>query len=254
MSLNDVDITQILISKPRKSDSTYICPIYYHIKKEKLIHVFENAIIVSIKPLQQRDEYFVYIKCKSSNNFIYDVNKHIIDVVRNKSIIWFNNNMNTDLIEDYYTNTLIYDKMFGDVIRLKCVGNESLLNGYINQKTKLTVVFDHIRFYKQKFVLECHVDDVQPTISICEIKDITDSECDDDPFIDDVPFPNNEDVKKIKEECLDTTNKYIVELKTKLYTMEYKIQGIEKIKSELLNTNLISDIIRLCNDLENICE
>lgn len=255
MTVDDLQVDKILISKPRKSEHTYICPIYYESKKEELALTFEHATIISIKPLQQRNETFIYMKCKTRNNLMYDINTHIVDVVKEKSIQWFNNNMNTELIEDYYTNTLVYDKTHGDVIRLKVIGDESVLKEIVGTKVSITCVFEQLRIYKQKFVLECHVTNVTPSPqSNCEIAIASDIEDVADTYEDDVPSPNEEDIKRIKDECLEATNKYLIDIKTQLHTLEYKIQGIEKIKSELLKTTLIDDIIRLCNDLENICD
>lgn len=84
MSAVDIDLQDIIISKPRKSNNSYVCHMYYDTKKNKFTWTLKNAWILSVKPLQQRNESFVYFKCKSANNFMYDLNTYVIDVVKEK--------------------------------------------------------------------------------------------------------------------------------------------------------------------------
>jgi hypothetical protein len=181
---------------------------------------------------------------------VFDLNTFIVETVKDKSPAWFNNNLNVDLVEDYYTNTLVYDKKHGDVIRLKCVGDDNVLQQLIMQKANVTIGFDNLRFYKQKFILECHIESVEQVEYVSEpgLNDVED-ECEED-----VPCPSEEDIKEIKEECLEGTNKRLIDLKTELHKLEYKIQNIEQLKNELINSFHIDEVIKLCNDLENICE
>lgn len=250
--IKDIDFDNIIISKPKKIDNTYICPIYYQTKKNKLLITFNNIILLSTKPLQQRNEFFIYIKNKSYNNFIYDLNTLIIDIVKNKSVLWFNNNMNIDLVDDYYTNTLIYDKKYGDVIRLKCIGNEQDINDYIMKKNNITIHINQIRFYKQKFILECEILKCE-TINY----NINDTLINEDDILlieDDIPLPNEDDIYKIKNEYLETINIFLNKIKISFSLLESKINNIEKLKFKLINTLDIDNIIKICNDLEKICE
>lgn len=250
--IKDIALDNIIISKPKKIDNTYICPIYYQTKKNKLLITFNNIILLSTKPLQQRNEFFIYIKNKSYNNFIYDLNTLIIDIVKNKSVLWFNNNMNIDLVDDYYTNTLIYDKKYGDVIRLKCIGNEQDINDYIMKKNNITIHINQIRFYKQKFILECEILKCE-TINY----NINDTLINEDDILlieDDIPLPNEDDIYKIKNEYLETINIFLNKIKISFSLLESKINNIEKLKFKLINTLDIDNIIKICNDLEKICE
>lgn len=160
--------------------------------------------------------------------------------------------MNVELIEDYYTNTLVYDKKHGDIIRLKSIGDDHTLQQHVMKKADVTVTFEQLRFYKQKFVVECVIEDVAELDQDTEPTFIQESS--EEEFEEDIPAPNEDDIKKIKEECLVETDNHLVELKTELHKLEYKIQNIEKLKNELCGTFHIDDVIRICNDLEIICE
>lgn len=252
--MTDIIVDNILISKPRKSDNSYICPIYYENKNDRLIYTFKNACIINVKALQQRNESFVYIKCKHSTDFMYDLNSFIVNVVKDKSVSWFNNNMNNDLIDDYYSNTLVYDKKYGDVIRLKCIGDDDILTVNTLKKVDISVVFNQLRFYKQKFVLECEFQDIV-SVNKCDIRDDLSSEDGDDvSFEEDVPLPDFEEIKRIKEECLESTDRCLGILRTEMGILENKISRMEKLKCDLVENNEIDNIIQICDDLEKIRE
>ncbi len=152
----DISFDKILILKPRKIDNTYVCPIYYSVKKEHFQMKFTNVIVTSVKPLKHRNEFILDFKNKNYYNFLFDLNAFIVNIVKEKSTIWFNNNMNVDLIDDYYTNPLLYDKNNGDIIRLKCIGEENIQEN-IGKKIDITIQFNQLKFYKQKFLLECEI-------------------------------------------------------------------------------------------------
>ena len=146
----------LFINKPKKSDKgTYICPIR---GDGDAIFKFdlENSKIIRLKYLTLTDdEFYVYIQNKSCFDFMYDLNQKIIEIVKSNCGDWFKNNMNVDLIDEYYTNTLVYDKKYGDLIKLKCVGGVSFFE--VEKTYDLSVSLQHLRFYKQKFTLECSI-------------------------------------------------------------------------------------------------
>lgn len=253
MSLNDINISQIIISRPKKSDTTYVCPIYYeNDTRDKLSCVLDNLLLVAIKPLQQRNEFFIYVKNKKINNFIYDLSKHIVEFVKDKSSAWFNNNMNTELIDDYFTNTLVYDKEKGDIIRLKIIGDESVLEDYINKKIKLTLIFDNLRFYRQKFVLESKITDIESVTESFDIKPIDNQEESSDDEYEE-PSPSKDDIENIRAEILKISTDYIDDLKNKCKKIEVQIAKIEKIRNELVDQKQLNLIVPLCEELESLC-
>ncbi len=243
------NIDDIIISKPKKSDNSFLCSLYYKSKKEKPILKLNKMLLVGTKPLMHRNEFFIYIKNPQYNNFIFDLNKYLVSVIKDKSSLWFNSNLNSDMIEDLYTNTIIYDKHYGDVIRLKCVGGdqEHILEELKNKHIDITITLDHVRFYKQKFVLECEVNGF-------EIAHVFDQEHIILPSEDELPFPTYDDIKKIKEDNLELIDHVLEELKDNLHNIEQKILIMETMKSELFKTTDIQNITKICNELEKLWE
>jgi len=240
----------IIISKPRKIENTYICPIYYNQIKNKLQITFTNMIILSFKPLKNRNEFVLYCKNKNYNNFLFDFSSFIIEQVKEKSMEWFKNDHLVDLIDDYYTSPLTYDKKHGDIISFKCIGDEEIIKNNIGKKTNIVIQFTQLKFYKQKFLLECEVINLNETnINYDLIDDENEYN-----IIEEIPEPNIDDINKIKKEYIDNSQKYILELRNMSSEIESKIKALEHIKFNLLNTNNIENVIPLCNDLEKLCE
>ena len=247
----DITFDKIIISKPRRIENTYICPIFYNQKKESLQITFTNMVIIEIKPLKNRNEFILYCKNKNYNNFLFDLSTFIINQVKEKSVIWFKNDHLIDLIDDYYTSPLLYDKNHGDIIKFKCIGNENYIKDYIGKKTDINIQFTQLKFYKQKFLLEAEVINLHEVINNCDI--IEDEDIDNNQ-LEETPEPDLEDINYIKREYIDISDKYLNELKIMLSEIESKIIDIENIKLKLLNTNNIKNIIPICDDLIKLCE
>jgi hypothetical protein len=241
----------LIISKPHKSSGSMVCHMYYPTKKQKFTYTMENALIAYIKPLQQRDENFVYIKAKHANNFMCDFDDAVIEIVKKNSMDWFNTSMNADLIEDYYTTTLVYDKKHKDIIRLKCSGDDDKIKAFVNKNVNITISFDQLRFYKQKFVVECTVADIEEEVSF----NFTDTEEDplvDDDDYDDPPRPNPDDIRAMKEEFSVTLSKYISELKAQRTTIEINLAAANDVLSELEEASDVDSIIAICDKIETL--
>jgi len=197
-----------MISKPKKSDGgTYTCQM-----KDTMLKL-PGSVVVGLKQLTP-DEFVLYIKNKKMYNDIYDINQNIIDTVKNNCTTWFNSNMNTDLIEDYFSNTLIYDKKHGDVIKLKFVDSASE-DVVLDQKADIVIECKQLRFYKQKFVLECELKSFEThdfAIDSDDGIDITDEE-------EDIPCPNEEELTAIKKDYLKKIDEMQHNLSEKLKTV-----------------------------------
>ena len=150
----------MIINKPKKSDqNSYTCVI--STKQKKTFSILLNKCnLVSLK-----DQY-LYLKTSNSDlDTFFDINATIIDIVKENCGEWFNNNMNMDLVEEYFINTLVYDKNQGDLIKIKLISDcKEVLDVNINYSLKLSL--KHLRFYKQKFVIEFNIKDVEVLGSI----------------------------------------------------------------------------------------
>lgn len=246
-----IEVSDVIISKPKKSENSFLCSLYHKNKPHKPMITMSSTLIVGTKPLSQRNEYFVYMKNKVFNNFFYDLNQHITEVVRDKCGMWFNNNINPDLIEDLYTNTLVYDRKHGDIIRVKCVdSNEHTINDLMNQKVDVQLAFTHLRFYKQKFLLECE-------ITSCEPKEC-DIDCEDESqvpiFDDELPAPTYEDLTNIKQECCASIDEYASILETDLKALQSRFDHIKTLRKEIVDTVDIENISRVWTEFEKLRE
>lgn len=251
-----INVDKVLIAKPHRSESSYICHIYYpneSTKRNKLKYTFDNASLLQVKPLQQRNENTIFFKCPSANDFICDLNSHIVKVVKDKSVSWFNTHMNVDLIDDYYTTTILYDKEHGDIIRLKCIDkDDDFFKSFVGKNVIINVTFEQLRFFKQKFVVECIIDSIEERTEPCLIKD-TDNESEIESIEDiDVPTPSPEDIKSIKEELLNASEKYLDDLSEDHNRIQIKIAEITGIIYKLENTNNIEVISEICDIIENL--
>ena len=121
-----MSVSDLMIAKPKKSEGSFICAI-----KQPFIIDLSASQLVHIKDTNDSAQ-FVFLKNKKLYNYMYDLNNKIIDIVKDNCTSWFNTNMNADLIDDYYTNTLVYDKTHGDLIKIKIIGDSLLSNELIN--------------------------------------------------------------------------------------------------------------------------
>lgn len=208
---------KLLISKPKKSDGTFICSI----KQPFLINLLGSQL-VHIKETTDGGQ-FLFLKNKAAYNYIFDLNTSILDIVKGNCSSWFNTNMSSDLIDDYYTNTLVYDKTHGDLIKIKVIGSE-VSEEFVGSTLNLELNAEHLRFYKQKFVLETSVNKCEVACDIIEF-----SSDDDDDLLEeeDEPGPSIEELEQMRDGALLELVSGIEELTKKLEELNMKKQNLE---------------------------
>ena len=232
----NIDIHNIIISKPKKNETTYICPIFYKSINQELKFTIDKTMIVSIKPLQTRNENMITFKSNVAINFFIDLNFHILDTVKQKTKTWFKNNLSIDLVEDYFINLIVFDKKYGDVIKIKIIGDDEQLKAYLLQNVTLTLTALNIRFYKQKFIVEFKVDNVALAKSLVAFKEVPEENLSED----DEPFPPCDIILNMKDE-------YLEKIKSKMA----KFARFEK---ELENTSDLKSIIQICDQVKEEME
>jgi hypothetical protein len=178
-----------------------------------------------------------------------DLNSYIIENVKRNYQTWFVSNMNPDLIDDYYSSTLAYNKEHGDIIKLRCI-NTNLDTFEIKEgKANIDIIFKNLRFYKQKFVLECIIDKYEVHDSKYDlIEDNIDDDVSDEN--EEFPEPDPEEIRTIK-------NNYISKLKNIYDTLENEIMNLDKKKMEALHyisslelTENFSELIKISEEIE----
>jgi hypothetical protein len=248
-----MNVNHIEFSQPKKIDgNTYVCQLFEKKNSKKPIAIsFNDSKVISFK--KNTSDYILTFKNRGMNNFMDDLNSYIIENVKKNYQTWFVSNMNPELIDDYYSTTLAYNKEHGEIIKLRCINanHSEILESAIEQKQKanITVTFRNLRFYKQKFVLECIVDQ-------CDIHDnkydLIEDTIDDisDEHEQEFPEPDPEEIRTIK-------NNYISKLKNIHDTLENEIANLDQKKMEVLDnisslelTENFSELIKISEEIE----
>lgn len=228
----------LIISKPKKQkDNTYEANIYMDTKKNRLTLNFENAFIVN-KKSQEKNNY-IFIVCKKANKTILEVNGIILDNVKANCKSWFKNELSEDLIEEFFTNNIIWDKQHGQVLRLKCLND--LEDVPINQMSNINITLTSLRFYKQKFTIEWTINQIE-LIELKDLENVEDSDSEED-----IPAPLVEDIDSIK-------SNYTTLVKKKI---EYYNGFIRELKSkykELKETFEFPKVCAICDELDKLLE
>ena len=195
MQVNPRDIHAL---KPKKDGSTYFAQLLH--KKKEIRFTLDNALVFPQASLSS-----VLIKHKQLCMYMADLSDHIIHVVKEHCEAWFNNNMDIELIEDYYVNPVKFHKVHGNVIKVKLTNDKSQAREFPDKdsiKANVVIVLKGLRFLKQKFSLEWEVREWSPSITndiefdLLESDDLSTSED------EDLPEPIPDDVDAIKNNLI----------------------------------------------------
>ena len=140
-------VQNMILQKPKKNGSTYFANIFVDKRKNPFILELENVLCF-------HRNGNMYIKSKSLMMYMIDIASYITENVKNNCSEWFHNNMNVDLIDDYYDNVIKFDKEHGNVVRIKCINSLDIFN---TDKYNVHIKFHGLRFSKQKFYIEFEV-------------------------------------------------------------------------------------------------
>ena len=208
----------MFISKPKKSEhGTYVCTIGTSNSKTEYAVPLKTSYIVGTKDTS------IFVKChKNDYNAVYDLCETIVSIVKANCSAWFNTTMSAELVEDYFASPLIYDKTYGDILKLKVLLAEdedlSELKTIFKRRCKINLVLSNIRFYKQKFVLEWIIKDV---IVESEDEDRIEDHLDGDDDID-IPIDDVRDSYLAKLDHRIRSLKDLEELRVRLERATYK--------------------------------
>lgn len=230
----------LIIARPKKSEGSFVCAI-----RQPFEISLSNAQLVHVKETND-DAQFAFMKNKPMYDYFYDLNARIVDIVKQNCGNWFNTNMNPDLIEDYYTNTLVYDKTHGDLIKLKIVGERMLPSDLVGTALNLTLSAKHLRFYKQKFVLELEIDTYE---TACDVIDFSSDDGDTAFDSDDEPYPSTLELKEMKEEVLAMADRELEALEAQLAEVESKIESVKARRKKMDDAVDPDEVIRLYNEI-----
>lgn len=223
-------VSDIIISKPKRDGSTYLAAICYQRKKNACQICIDGATCIP------SNNAFM-IKSRSFMDFMSDLNEHVIEIVKQNCEEWFNNNMSLDLIDEYYSNPMKYDKVHGYVVRIKHEGDICPRQSKVN----VTLRLKGLRFLKQKFGLEWEVVSfTQDTAHGFEF-DMLEAEesASEITSDDDIPEPIPDDVSDIKNQYFTR----LLEIKKSLQTTH------ENILAEIA---LVDDALQQIENADNL--
>lgn len=242
---NTSDISQLSFTKAKKKEGYYICPA-----KGGFNICFNNVSIISIKDTS--NTLILKSKDKDITKFMDDFNSKILKTVIENSPSWFNTNMDTDLIEEYYISTLQYDKQRGETIRLKIKNIDDIEEAKeIGENVSIAVTLKYLKFFKQKFYPEFQVEVIE---ALEDNHDTLQMYSDEEYYPDEEehPVPSYEEVMLMKEECMKIFRNQCNELSEKLCKIEKEYNNSFEKLTKLGNSETLKDIIELCEMYTNL--
>lgn len=224
------------IDKPKKNgNGTYEGMIYKNNKKEVVQLSISNARVVRTK--LHNSEWYLYIQHPSIAKQVSGINSDVIQIVKDNCSSWFKNSLTDELIEDYFTSNIIYDKELGQVIKFKCLNDISDLedHAYVN----LEMTLRKIRFYKQKFVIEWDIEEIE-IMDQCAIIDLDDAD-----DMEDVPMPLGEEIEAMKTSCKE-------QLDLRIRTLQDELSRLQDLDKRVDCVANVADMMCLQDELDKI--
>jgi hypothetical protein len=236
-------VSDIIISKPKRDGSTYLATICYQRKKNACEICIKGATCIM-------SNNAVLIKSKSFMDFMSDLNEYVIDIVKQNCEEWFNNNMSLDLIDEYYSNPMKYDKVYGYVVRIKHEGDISQKQGKVNVRLKL----NGLRFLKQKFGLEWDVVSVTEDMKRGFEFDMVESEesMSDVASDEDIPEPIPDDVSDIKNQYFTQLREIKKSLQTAHENILAEIAQVDDALLQIENADNFKVLSKIYDSIENL--
>lgn len=212
---------------PKKTDTnSYSCQLFIPENERRRVFKYDFKQ-VQVVGFASRDT-IILLKNQDLHNFMFSLNQHIINTVKNNYKTWFASQMDPELVDDYFSTTLTYDKAHGNVVKLQLRDSVSEdIKKYVGTKCKITINFNKLKFFKQKFFLECTIGSIGT--NPCEIKE---EECDVGFGSDDeIPEPSIEDLENMRKTCLAKLTQTLEVLKSSVKMTELRIKSAKRAKN-----------------------
>ena len=248
----------IKIAKPRKQDDgTYFADIYsvsqQQTKPSRYTLSLQHAYVKDVKELKREkvrtDDSSTYTLSIQQDNIVPEIvrlNDDVLSIVKASCVSWFKANLTSELIEEYYANNIMYDKK-GRYLKFRCVND---LSGVPTRTiVNITMVLQGIRFYKQQFVLEWNVDEVEI------IEDDSNVSVDEDIYDHDIPEPFHEDVAGIRAKQMARLQAAVEGIQQEIDTKRKHLSELQRIMERLQEkNNSIENIFALCDQVDDMLE
>jgi hypothetical protein len=253
----DVDITNfdtilsgLTISKPRKTDDSLFGKITFEDKGVN-IH-FNNLEVIRHKRIQHLNKFYSVLVLKVPKSMcktFVDFDNHCINQVKKNIASWFSKALDENIIEEYYTSSVIVSKNDGFLIKLKLYGIEDLLD--TKQRYDMMVTLKGLRFYKQRFIPEWDMHFLKE-IDTDFLNSLQVDDENEDIWIDNdendlfVPEPDIEEIKTMYNtlyEKIETKYKQVSKKNEKYQRLHLEIISLlDKLKSNSMNLQVLENV------------
>lgn len=260
--VSSLELEKLLISKPKKTDDSLFGKISYD-QHQLNVH-FYNSVVVKHKRIKHLTKFYTVLilkvpkkQCKA----MVDFDNHCIEQVKSNIGGWFSKALDENVIEEYYTSSVILSKNDGPLIKIKVQGCDDLLE---STKYDLVISLKGLRFYKQRFIPEWEI------VNLKQVEDdfINSIQSDEentweDELVEDnvVPEPDEETLNQISEAILNKLNDNINTVLHKQRRYEQKIEStkqtisyfndiINKVKNNRFNLSILDEVSNELDELE----
>jgi protein-tyrosine phosphatase len=198
VELSSIDLDQISISKPKKTEDSLFGNISCDAKQLN-VRLYNTQVIQHKKVRHLSKSYTVlFLKVsKATCKHIVELDNHCIDHVKANFASWFAKSFDENIIEDYYTSSVLLSKTNGYVFKLKLQGDDDLLEP---SKYDFVLGLKGLRFYKQRFIPEWEIVNIKPVENdfLNSIRSDSDDSWEEDMIeTESVPEPDAEEVRSI---------------------------------------------------------
>lgn len=233
------------ISKPKRhSSGTYEGQIYKNAKKEYITINIKRCRIVALK--NNNEDNYIYVKEPNIAKTICELTDKMLKIVKENISTWFHNTMSSDIIDDYFIPNIIYDKSYGQLIKFKILNEVN--NIQKDQYVNIDISVRKIRFFKQKFVTEWHIEDIKNEDIFSNISNIEEFDN------EDIPIPDHEEIQTLKKQYIRSINNELSIINDKLSLLTDRKNMFLGALNKISECDNFSDISNLCDHLDKLLE
>ncbi len=218
---NHQNMSSFVLLKPKKDVGSYIGLIKNKDESEPSLKISGYCIGIQ----EEKRSTILYMKSSLLVDFLNTTKNEFCTIVKDNSKDWFGKQMDDELLNEYFLDNVVYDKKYGQVIRILLNSTNTEDLGIKHKYFEATLILKQIRFYKQKFQIEFNIENIN-TLSEDDHYDEFDE--------DDVAMPPIDVVHDIKKEYLE------------------KLSQLEELRKKLIKVDSTKSIVDICSKIKDV--
>jgi hypothetical protein len=248
-----LELDKLNVLKPRKTDDSLFGKITYD-DGQLNMHI-HNSQVIKHKKVKHLSKCYTVLFLKVPKNIckkIVDFDSVCIEQVKTNLGGWFTKALDENVIEEYYTSSIIVSKNDGFILKLKLQGDDDILD---NARYDIIIALKGLRFYKQRFIPEWEIVNIKPV----EDDFLNSLESDDDPWqeelIEDevIPEPTNEELQIISDTLIEKIHKYLRQYSSDINSLQEKTSLLETLLTKLTeNKHDVSVLDEISDQVEKL--